>query len=414
MSAKARAHRLARWLPVLLFFGFIAASATVDTGATADSRIPVVANVAAGEAAAIPQPAKQAQGLHQASQHAPQLERAPRPTVIASLATQTPAAAPVAVPVTAPPLRATIAPLISSTPAPVPARFFTISEVMALHGGRAPQGTLQDNIQLASVDPSATPTQSVHGKGGDTSEKSEEPFGLFTFVAPDNLVWFKWRKVADDIRAQEPALMRCLADAAQCSPAAARFVAIVKEAREHEGRVRLNFVNQRVNNAIRYTSDLTQWATPDEWSAPLGGGKGSFETGMGDCEDYAIAKYVALRAAGIPAKQLRVLLVRDNIARLDHAVLAANEDGHWYVLDNRWTVAVEDSDVRRFTPLFALDDQGVKLLAVPYAARSEPKIQPMSEAVKVGEQRTLLGGEAASEPQPAPSTSALGLRGSVL
>jgi predicted transglutaminase-like cysteine proteinase len=390
-------------LPVLLFFGFIAASAAVDTGATADSRTPVVANVAAGEASAIPQPAQQAQGLHQTSQHVPQLERALRPIVIASLATQTPAAAPVAAPGTAPPLRATIAPLISSTPAPAPARFFTISEVMARHGGRAPQGTLQGNIQLASVDPSATPT-----------EKSEEPFGLFTFVAPNNLVWFKWRKVADDIRAQEPALMRCFVDAAQCSPAAARFVAIVKEAREHEGRVRLNFVNQRVNNAIRYTSDMTQWGTPDEWSAPLAAGKGSFETGMGDCEDYAIAKYVALRAAGIPAKQLRVLLVRDNVARLDHAVLAANEDGHWYVLDNRWTMAVEDSDVLRFTPLFALDDQGVKLLAVPYAARSELNIQPMSEAVKVGKQRTLLGGEAASEPQPAPSTSALGLRGSVL
>src|SRR5512144_549028 len=241
MSAKTRAHRLARWLPVLLFFGFIAASAAVDTGATADSRTPVVANVAAGEASAIPQPAQQAQGLHQASQHAPQLERAPRPIVIASLATQTPAAAPVAAPGTAPPQRATIAPLISSTPAPAPARFFTISEVMARHGGRAPQGTLQDNIQLASVDPSATPTESGHGKAGDTNEKSEEPFGLSTFVAPNNLLGFKWRKVADDIRAQEPALMRCLVDAAQCSPAAARFVAIVKEAREHEGRVRLNF-----------------------------------------------------------------------------------------------------------------------------------------------------------------------------
>ena len=48
----------------------------------------------------------------------------------------------------------------------------------------------------------------------------------------------------------------------------------------HEGRVRLNFVNQRVNNAIRYTSDMTQWGTPDEWSAPLAAGKGSFETGL--------------------------------------------------------------------------------------------------------------------------------------
>ena len=382
MSAKARARIAAQWLPVVLFFGFVAAAAmAVDTSATAASKIPVVENVAAGNAAA-PQPARP--------------EPAQHPIVIAALTESTPpTAAPVAPSVTTPPLRSSIAPLISSTPAPAPARFFTINEVIAKH--QASQG----NIQLASVDPMATPDELPHGR-------SEEPFGLFTFVAPDSLVWFKWRKVADDIRAQEPALMRCLADATTCSPAAARFVEIVKEAREHEGRVRLNFVNQRVNNAIRYTSDMTQWGTPDEWSAPLAAGKGSFETGLGDCEDYAIAKYVALRAAGVPPKQLRVLLVRDNIARLDHAVLAANDDGHWYVLDNRWTAAVEDNDVRRFTPLFALDEQGVKLLAVPYASRIEPKIEPMSEAVKgrkpVGEDNdSSMGG-----------VSSLGLRPSIL
>ena len=152
---------------------------------------------------------------------------------------------------------------------------------------------------------------------------------------------------------------------------------------------------------------MTQWGAPDEWSAPFAAGKGSFDTGLGDCEDYAIAKYVALRAAGIPAKQLRVLLVHDNIARLDHAVLAANEEGHWFILDNRWTAAVEDSDVRRFTPLFALDDQGVKLLAVPYASRVEPRIEPMSEVVKGGKgeqtQQSSQGG-----------ITAVGLRGSVL
>jgi predicted transglutaminase-like cysteine proteinase len=386
MSAKARSRIAVQWLPVALFLGFVAVSA-LDTNATAASKIPVVANVAAGDATPVLQP-----------------ERAPQPIVIASLATQTPPEpAPVAAPVTTPSLRGTIAPLISSTPAPAPARFFTINEVMAKHTGRA-QDKAQDNIQLASVDPTATPDASAHGK---ETTKSYEPFGLFTFVAPDGLVWFKWRKVAADIRAAEPALLSCLANETACSPAAARFAAIVKEARDHEGRVRLNFVNQRVNNAIRYTSDMTQWGTPDEWSAPLAAGKGSFDTGLGDCEDYAIAKYVALRAAGIPAKQLRVLLVRDNIARLDHAVLAANEDGHWYVLDNRWTAAVEDNDVRRFTPLFALDDQGVKLLAVPYASRVEPRIEPMSEVVKGGKgeqtQQSSQGG-----------ITAVGLRGSVL
>src|SRR5262245_35078738 len=286
MSAKARSRIAVQWLPVVLFLGFVAVAAgTVDISATAANKIPVVENIAAGNAAV------------------------PQPIIIALPEHTPPAAAPIDAPVATPPLRGSIAPLISSTLAPAPARFFTVNEVIAKHR------SLQGNIQLASVDPTATPDSSGQAK-------SSEPFGLFAFVAPDSIVWFKWRKVADDIRAQEPALLRCLADAAACSPAAARFVEIVKEARGHEGRVRLNFVNQRVNNAIRYTSDMTQWGTPDEWSAPLAGGKGSFETGLGDCEDYAIAKYVALRAAGVSTKQLRLLLVRDNIARLDHAVLA--------------------------------------------------------------------------------------------
>ena len=63
------------------------------------------------------------------------------------------------------------------------------------------------NIQLASVDPTATPDAAGQGEDIGKDVKGEEPFGLFTFVAPDSIVWFKWRKVADDIRAQEPALM---------------------------------------------------------------------------------------------------------------------------------------------------------------------------------------------------------------
>jgi len=105
--------------------------------------------------------------------------------------------------------------------------------------------------------------------------------------------------------------------------------------------------------------------------------------------------------------------VHDNVARLDHAVLAANDDGHWYVLDNRWTPAIEDSDVRRFTPLFALDDEGVKLLAVPYAARAESSIEPMSEVVKGSKQKLLPGGDASAE-QSSSNINLLGLRPSIL
>ena len=53
-----------------------------------------------------------------------------------------------------------------------------------------------------------------------------------------------------------------------------------------------------------------------------------------DCEDYAIAKYVALREAGVEAADLRFLLVRDRLAG-DHAVLGVRYEGRWLILDNR-------------------------------------------------------------------------------
>ena len=102
MSAKARSRIAVQWLPVVLFLGFVAVS-VLDTNATAASKLPVIAQRRRRRcSAAVPQP-----------------ELAPQPIVIASLATQTPPEpAPVAAPVTTPPLRGTIAPLISSTPAP--------------------------------------------------------------------------------------------------------------------------------------------------------------------------------------------------------------------------------------------------------------------------------------------------------
>jgi predicted transglutaminase-like cysteine proteinase len=200
--------------------------------------------------------------------------------------------------------------------------------------------------------------------------QGDEPFGLFTFRAPEGPLWVKWRKVEADMRAEAPALARCRTEPEHCTAAATRFVAIIKEAAVRRGRARLKFVNEQVNAAIRYTSDMAQWHEADVWSAPLDkDNEGSFQTRLGDCEDYAIAKYFALREAGLDASDLRLMLVRDNWAHLDHAVLAARLNGHWLVLDNRWSRLIEAADLKQFVPLFALNADGVKIFAAPYALK---------------------------------------------
>ena len=82
-----------------------------------------------------------------------------------------------------------------------------------------------------------------------------------------------------------------------------------------------------------------------------------------------IAKYVALREAGFPREELRLVLVRDRAVRQDHAVLAAHLDDRWLILDNRRSELIADSDASSLTPLFAINHRGVQFFAAPYAKR---------------------------------------------
>jgi Predicted periplasmic protein len=138
------------------------------------------------------------------------------------------------------------------------------------------------------------------------------------------------------------------------SPAALRFLAIVDDARAREGRARLGEINRAINLAIRPMSDEAQYGEIDVWSTPLV----TFAHGAGDCEDYAIAKFVALRLAGISSDDLRLVIMRDTVHGEDHAVAAVRLDGHWLTLDNRRMAMVEDANIRNYRPLFVINQSG--------------------------------------------------------
>jgi predicted transglutaminase-like cysteine proteinase len=186
--------------------------------------------------------------------------------------------------------------------------------------------------------------------------KSAEPFGLFATRLSAGGLAEKWqgleRKLEDDM----VQLALCDGDRERCvSPAALQFLAIVDTARTREGRARFGEINRAINLAIRATSDMAQYGRLDVWSPPLD----TFASRAGDCEDYAIAKFAALRMAGIPPEDLRIVVLRDLMQGEDHAVLLARLDGHWLTLDNQRMAMIEDIDVRNRRPLFVIDDEGV-------------------------------------------------------
>src|SRR6516164_3007983 len=190
----------------------------------------------------------------------------------------------------------------------------------------------------------------------DLIRKSAEPFGLSVSRIYGGGLREKWRGVERKLGDERVQLALCDGDRARCaSPAALRFLAIVDIARAREGRARLGEINRAINLAIRSMSDLAQYGEADVWSSPLV----TFATGAGDCEDYAIAKFAALRQAGVPAEDLRIIIMRDVFHGEDHAVTAAKLDGHWLMLDNRRMAMVEDTYVRNYRPLFVMDENGL-------------------------------------------------------
>ena len=89
-------------------------------------------------------------------------------------------------------------------------------------------------------------------------------------------------------------------------------------------------VNQWVNREIAYVNDDRNYRQRDFWATA----EQTIARGKGDCEDFAILKMQMLRAAGVDAERMKLVLLRDLAANADHAFLLVQTDAGKVVLDN--------------------------------------------------------------------------------
>ena len=123
-------------------------------------------------------------------------------------------------------------------------------------------------------------------------------FGMETEPALGDLA-SKWRAVGLEIGHEEKVLADCRAQK-PCPEPARDLLNIISEGAGHSGRARIGLINRAVDLAITPTADEAQWGVEDHWSSPFE----TLQTHRGDCEDYAIVKYVALREAGLSSADL--------------------------------------------------------------------------------------------------------------
>lgn len=114
----------------------------------------------------------------------------------------------------------------------------------------------------------------------------------------------------------------------------------------------LRVVNEAINR-VPYVDDVENWGVADRWSDPA-----EFLAHGGDCEDFAIAKYLALRSLGVPAAQLRIAVVEDRRSGVRHAVLAAYTARGIQVLDNLSDRLIDAARVDYYRPFYSINEDG--------------------------------------------------------
>jgi len=129
------------------------------------------------------------------------------------------------------------------------------------------------------------------------------------------------------------------------------WAAFLDGVRGIDRRRQIEAVNAFMNRR-RYVIDPRNYGMPDYWATPR-----QFLSRDGDCEDYAIAKYMSLRDLGVDPAAMRIVVLQDLNLGVAHAVLVVWHDGRPLVLDNQIDAVVEDRVINHYRPIYSINER---------------------------------------------------------
>ena len=182
----------------------------------------------------------------------------------------------------------------------------------------------------------------------------------FAYVAPSKsnsgFILDEWSNILDHERAQPTFKGEIMNVNKQDIVKQWRKLYQMVQATEFEGNAfeaKLKLVNGFFNQ-WPYQPDSKNWHKNDYWATPR-----EFILNSGDCEDYAIVKYFALRALRVPAANMAVAIVNDRANNITHAVLVVTNGSDFYTLDNATNLIYHNSTHAEYIPYFFMNEHTV-------------------------------------------------------
>jgi|TARA_R110002072_G_scaffold19100_13_gene71123 predicted transglutaminase-like cysteine proteinase len=189
-------------------------------------------------------------------------------------------------------------------------------------------------IPAALADPSNPPHEEPSYFG--STELRSEKLSLFP----------KWRDVLSRFVKERMKVKGCTGD---CDYAT--WQAFLKTVKDLDPMTQLDRVNREMNKKP-YIIDPINWGVPDYWATPF-----EFFLKSGDCEDYAIIKYISLRSLGWAADTMRLVVLEDQNLEIMHAVLVVFYQDVTYVLDNQIRSVIPADRIRHYRPVYSINEK---------------------------------------------------------
>lgn len=177
-------------------------------------------------------------------------------------------------------------------------------------------------------------------------------FGSIEFIGGSLAALPQWVRVLEKIKGEKKIYEACNADITKCPlPAMAAWQAKIRSV---EGLPRLRQMEElnRFFNSWTYRVDLENYGSDDYWATPM-----QFLRRSGDCEDYAIIKYVSLRVLGFPADKLRIVVVRDVLRNIAHAILAVYLGNDILIMDSLFDGVLSHHQVTFYAPQYSVNEK---------------------------------------------------------
>lgn len=180
---------------------------------------------------------------------------------------------------------------------------------------------------------------------GSARAASPSLFGTREIHSSDLKLFPKWRGTMDRFAEETRDCADPLCDQVY-------WKQVIDELAGADRRTQIERINREMNEKL-YIIDPINWGVPDYWATPF-----QFLRKNGDCEDYAIAKFMALRQLGFENPELRIVVLNDLNLGIAHAILVVYVDGQALVLDNQIKSVVPADTIRHYQPVYSVNEEG--------------------------------------------------------